>query len=1058
MTVHGMRLGFVIAALVACGCAPSDSHAILRVQVTDKNGDVTRSANGTYDFGIVSNGQKGVVDLVVENVGTQTAHLTTFEKVSGHPVSSGTSLIELDPIFFIDFTDTDLAPNSTVRFPVHFNPPIESDVKLKKYQSTIKLRADNKPNNAQSVEITFVGQGSASECELPSSINFGEVEIGDTFFQRIPFLNTQATPTQAFAGEIQSPSSDVFSFTAHSPSGHFTIPSGVNASVTLQFVPRDSREYAGQVSMRRTSRCPAQNVRLFGKGVTSVLARDPQRLDFGFAKPGRVKTKEVVFKNRAFKSVTLIPSLSSALGDRSVFSLSSAQVLVPAAKVLNGVLVEGTATLAITCQPREPRTYAEPVSVETNLVSRPAFSIPLTCAGGGPEIEVTSAPQLNMGRIAYFAGSMPTSFARQNLVIKNVGSVANPKDARANLRLGQRNGNGEYTKPYWQIAAANATSSLDEICVGVFDVNTQTCAMPQLSTDGIEAGNTLDIPIRIVPTGLGNKEFTLTLFSNDEDRPAVTIPISAQAVTLPPCNISFTGFSGNFGLIPPGQTKEATLTIQNRGTQGSDICLIRDLHLEPEIRTPNTGNAVFSLPRGEISEKELLPGERMQVVIRAQTSVPLSVSAQLLLQISNPSAPQNAIPLLANVVPNCLFISPSAFDFGTVKKDCGSINKTFTAHNGCAAPVVVNALTLDSQGEFTVPVAPSVGSIAPGSSISFEVKYAPVNLGSDRSHVRINVTQAALITDYTVALSGQGDIDGTNTDVFMHTEKAQADILFVIDNSCSMFSKQEALASNFAAFIERLKSKPIDFHVGVTTAEVSSSIGRLRTVPFTNEKFVSNTTPMLEAKFAGLVDVGTNGNPESCLESASMALRDPLRATSHSEFLRSGASLDVVCITDAYEDAQLPASSYFQTLSNAKQPSRADHSRYHVFGPTEPNMPGATCLNSDPTIGATALEVIDSTNGTLGDICSFDLASFVDTIADHAFNFRSRFFLKNIPDFTNGRSVEVKLDGRVLSPNDLIRQRAVWRFDAAQNAVIFDLFYVPKVGSTVSVTYQVACH
>lgn len=155
------------------------------------------------------------------------------------------------------------------------------------------------------------------------------------------------------------------------------------------------------------------------------------------------------------------------------------------------------------------------------------------------------------------------------------------------------------------------------------------------------------------------------------------------------------------------------------------------------------------------------------------------------------------------------------------------------------------------------------------------------------------------------------------------------DILFVIDNSGSMEEEQEAVAQELAAFVDELQKGggiAQDFQVGVITTAVYQQAfipgggvdlkfypdqsGKLRGVPGplpdgglglpTAEKILSGTDPALVAKFARLVQQGIVGGSgqETPFEAVRLATSAPLTTTDNAGFLRDGARLVVVVVTD----------------------------------------------------------------------------------------------------------------------------------------------------------------
>jgi hypothetical protein len=606
----------------ACGCPPPglkpSNFGIVEVQVTN-DGIVTRGTKGTYNFGSVSMGKQESLKVVIQNVGLGVASLKLIQSVSGAPLAVGQSLNPGNSIFTIDFASFDIPAGETKEYVVHFAPPVIDDLKSKDYQSVFNVIADNTDPMAEVAQVTLVAKSVSGECDLPASIDFGSVARGDTFAQVLQFSNNRPIETNAKIGDIESPQgTGVFSFSADTPRGDFAIGSLKSKSATINFTPSEARDYVGSVKMRRADGCPEKIVRLFGNGVDQVLTWDPIAVDFGYVSPGILATREVTFLNKSLKPVAL--TALSAADASNVFKLPDANNLtVPSATRVNGSLVEGKVKMVLSCKPLILGVKNGTFTSTTDLRRQPLVSIPLKCIGGGPDIEIKPSTNINFGRIAYFAGT--GSFGQRKLTVQNVGTLPSPRDRKANLRLGKFDAStGEYVKPYWEVTPANATSALEEICVGVFDASTNTCASPNdlratgvgkydpfigLEASGLSA--VLDIPVRIIPNGIGLKEFNIKIFSNDPDEAEVTVKVSASAIVLPPCNISVTPSAINFGVISPPQTKDIGFTVRNLGTQPTEVCLITNLEMGPEIGTPAMSDPLFSLPAGDIAEKELMP-------------------------------------------------------------------------------------------------------------------------------------------------------------------------------------------------------------------------------------------------------------------------------------------------------------------------------------------------------------------------------------------------------------------------------------------------------------------
>ena len=59
-------------------------------------------------------------------------------------------------------------------------------------------------------------------------------------------------------------------------------------------------------------------------------------------------------------------------------------------------------------------------------------------------------------------------------------------------------------------------------------------------------------------------------------------------------------------------------------------------------------------------------------------------------------------------------------------------------------------------------------------------------------------------------------------DTFQQRTVEASDILFVVDDSCSMEDEQEELAANFDNFIQSFSGTNVDYHIGVVRGDLAS--------------------------------------------------------------------------------------------------------------------------------------------------------------------------------------------------------------------------------------------
>lgn len=1111
-------LGVAAAAVAVsgCRCGPTNvggSKGEIRI-VYDQDGVRVSGETGLYDFGQVPMGKTVAQKLIVQNIGRGILSVQAFEKVSGVPVTLGT-VAEANPVFALNYDPTDIPSGETREFDLSFMPPLDPVQKSVLHEAQIQLRAGNTDPGKETAAITLRGTAVSGECDFDRTIDFGAVATGDTFVVSRTIHNGRPIDAQSFAGDITSSQGDgVFTYTAESSRGDFIIPSGKDKTIAIQFAPTESRDYFARVTVRPADGCPDVQVRLIGTGVNAVLSWTPATLDFGYVPPQTQVTADLTFANQAMRPVQL-SGLNAFEGSTvsMVYKVTAADpgdltklTIPPSTRDASGTIVPGTAKLTMSFKPSVLGPKQATLKATCDLRNQPTVVVPLRGFGGGPAIDVRPSPVLDFGRVAYFAGANPPSFGTRRLTIQNVGTRPAAPDPRANLKLGAL-GAG---KPYWSVVAKNSYTDVAELCVGAFDATSNTCLDDLPSTgpnsynpaNGLDAASMADVPVRVTPSGLVTgappgtvKEWEVTFFSNDARNPAVKITVRANPVLLPPCNYTVTPLNLNFGVVTPPSTKDLGFAVHNNGTNATDVCLLTNLDMRAG------SDPMYSLPAGTVAEHELQPGETYQVLVRAWPQGPLPPSptaalGEVLFNMSNPTNPQGDVHLTATIAPSCLTIAPSSLDFGTVQRNCNSPDRSFQIYNTCGTSVTINSFSMIAPaGEpaggpncagtvpcpefFTVStggisagtlVCPpgqtsSGGTCIAGSSapLSFSLKYRPINYGPDSGAFLLRVTQAGQQVDYVVTLRGNGDTMGLNTDTFRQDSKPKADILLVVDNSCSMYDKQVSLATNFQSFIKYATTSQVDFQIGVTTTDMDlgGQQGRLVAKTGGTIRIFRPTTPNLEQEFQALITdqnvLGTAGSGTECMmEPATLALTAPLITdpANNLGLLRQDAVLAVVAVTDAQDQSPQPPAYYLNQLLNIKGAQRPGLFTYNVVGPFLPSPPAGCSYDSTTDDGKHAF-MVAQTNGVREEICTPDWAKALENIGKNAFGFRTNFYLTARPDLT-AQPIDVQVDGLPLAATDG-RGAVVWTYDPTNNSINFEPLYVPEPGKTLTVTYRVAC-
>ena len=138
----------------------------------------------------------------------------------------------------------------------------------------------------------------------------------------------------------------------------------------------------------------------------------------------------------------------------------------------------------------------------------------------------------------------------------------------------------------------------------------------------------------------------------------------------------------------------------------------------------------------------------------------------------------------------------------------------------------------------------------------------------------------------------------TRTDRIVQVTTPEVDVLFVIDNSCSMEEEQVALTNNFDAFIGYFVGSGLDWHVGVVSTDMDdqSAQGKLRQAG--GFRFLDESAPQPVDMFTQMAHMGTSGAWTERGRDATFAALESLKDSYNQGFYRDEASLSVVVISD----------------------------------------------------------------------------------------------------------------------------------------------------------------
>ncbi|MES2642817.1 MAG: hypothetical protein V4850_25260 [Myxococcota bacterium] len=309
----------------------------------------------------------------------------------------------------------------------------------------------------------------------------------------------------------------------------------------------------------------------------------------------------------------------------------------------------------------------------------------------------------------------------------------------------------------------------------------------------------------------------------------------------------------------------------------------------------------------------------------------------------------------------------------------------------------------------------------------------------------------------------------SNTDEFEQAPSNLVDILWVIDNSKSMGAWQSSVARGAEDFTANLETTSMDFHLGVITTDVD------RTNPYAGvllgqPPVLTGATPQYASEFGARVMQGEDGDDqEKGLQAAVTALSPPLVDTINQGFLRDGAMLSVVILSDendCSDNGALGATSEGDACYTrpAELTPVTDLVRQLVdlkggdpvviSGIVGPEDTGA-CVSSVP--GRRYHSAFALLGGVSANICETDYSVIMDALGEVATGILTVFQLtKAAVEETIEVTVQLDEDAEPLDVAPLETGADGWTYIEEYAQIEFHGAAIPPRGALIKVKYDVA--
>lgn len=477
----------------------------------------------------------------------------------------------------------------------------------------------------------------------------------------------------------------------------------------------------------------------------------------------------------------------------------------------------------------------------------------------------------------------------------------------------------------------------------------------------------------------------------------------------------------NFGELDAGDTSVMSFTIKSVGTTALEVSTV-------EIGPYGDSFSVLSSPLDFV----LLPGEEREIEI-AFEPVDAKAESQALVTSNDAEGDTAAVDLLgASNIPS-LKISPDPYDFGENYVGCLRDGE-LTLEN-----VGVGALTISSiahsGGAWTLEAPSGLPlTLEGGEKSSVFLEFLPGEAGDFEGTLTV-ISDEPLGTRTATQL-GAAEWVGEGEDHFIVEADPPADIMFLVDQSCSMDDNTAILNANFNTFINDLSNYTTNWHVMV----VNDDDGCARQdAKYGNVSVLTETTPNVADAF-GDYTLGVNGggffgepaNTEALLTTAALATSPGKMASCNMGFRRDEALLHVIFVTDEPEQStknwSVLTSEIVANVGAGKVKLSA------IAG----DVPGG-CATADAGTGY--YDAVGMTGGEYLSICAPDWKAYMPLLASASVKV-NQFDLSST---AAPSTVRVWVNGT--------ERTGGWTFEVADNAVLFTTD-IPESGDTIDVTYS----
>lgn len=816
-----------------------------------------------------------------------------------------------------------------------------------------------------------------------TDVDFGAVVVGTTAERAVTITNPQANPVRVSLSDPSGPDADAFSIALDVPRDGASFELAPGAQATLT-VTVDVSEVKSFLATLALDSCQGE--------CPSSIVLVAEGVETGVVCP-EVAATLLANPDTCVNATVTCENQGNATERVSDITLSmdtAPELTLPTVSVPVQMAPGDTLDVEVSFCPTELGPRQGSLLVVTDDPSAVTREVELSAQGGGPDV-VCEPDTLDLGVTG--VGDTITGLVR----------CTNRGDADAQV-MGTLTGSAEMS------LSASPSSPLAPSTTGDFEVS-------------------------FSPGDLGAEQATLQITTNDPDTPTWTVTVSAEAVDLLPCQVEAHPSGFDFGVVALGDRRGFDLRLVNAGPTSCNVS---------GIVASAMPAAAFDIqvPAGITS---LQPGAEVLMPVEFAPTVPGVASADVTASFSNPMSPDLVVTLTGEGGTPELQVEPFPLDFGPVAVSCAAPEtRSVTIRRIASGFGAVSSVQLvgGSTAAFSLSAGPLPQNLGFLDTLQVDVTFTPPAVGAYSAELRVTGSGGTV----SVPVTGEGQATSQRTDT-KTLSRPPVDVLFVVDDSCSMGAAQNALGLAMPSFVSAFSTRGVDYHFGVVTTDMSdpAKSGRLQGAP----TFVDPMTPNLLDTLSARMQPGTTGSgQEEGIRAAVAAVTPPLSGTANAGFLRANADLAVIWLSDENDFSQ-GGTTVQDYLAALRQVAGQDLVLAGITGPAGTDCSGPY---GDGRAAPRYAEILSSHLNSLA-------LSFCDDMQANLLAISGLVFGDDVVEL----SATPVIDTLAVTVNGVTVPRldrggvVNWAYDLSRDAVVFfDPTLVPS-GATIEVTYDAFC-